>query len=212
MTQTIPGPRMNKLDFRKRDKALYSGRPGRWDRIVVPPATYLAIKGQGAPEGDEYRFALGALYPVAYAVKFAMKAKDADFTVPPLQALWWADRHDAFERNDRSAWKWRAMVRIPDSVSHSMVSAAREKAAKKSDATALSRLELFPYDEGDCFQTLHIGPYSAEGPVLADLHSRVMPQAGVAFGMPHHEIYLSDFRRTQPEKLKTILRQPVVPL
>ena len=104
------------------------------------------------------------------------------------------------------------MIRVPDSVSDSMVFAAREKAAKNSDATALNRLELFPYDEGECLQTLHIGPYSDEGPVLADLHSRIMPEAGVTFGRPHHEIYLSDFRRTQPEKLKTILRQPVVPL
>ena len=92
-----------KLDFKKRDKALYSGKPGRWDRLTIPPMTFLAIDGQGDPNGPAYARALSVLYPVAYAIKFAHKARGADFVVPPLEALWWADDPSVFVSNTRPA-------------------------------------------------------------------------------------------------------------
>lgn len=206
---------MDKLDFKKVDKAFYSGKAGRWDRITVPRMSFLMIDGQGDPNGASYGRALGVLYPLAYAVKFAMKAKGADFVVPPLEALWWADDPTVFVSGDRGAWKWTAMLRMPESVSPEMVEDARTasagKLAKKPgvDVTALGELRLAQYEEGDCLQTLHIGAYTDEAATLADLHDRLMPEEGLTFHGPHHEIYLSDPRRVEPARLKTILRQPV---
>ena len=192
-----------KIDL-KRDASFYGGRAGAWARVSIPPARYLAREGAGAPESPEYAAALAALYPVAYGVKFACKGAGLDFVVPPLSAQWWSERRDAFVAGRREEWQWRAMIRMPDFVTAEMVAAA---CAAKGQEVALVEIA-----EGDCFQTLHLGPYSEEGPMLAELHDRVMPGAGVTFGLPHHEIYLSDPRRVAPEKLRTILRQPVVPV
>lgn len=206
-----------KMDFKKTDRALYAGKVGVWGRVIVPEQRFVMIDGRGDPSGPAYARALAALYPIAYAVKFAQKAKGADFVVPPLEALWWAEDPAAFVAGDRGAWQWTAMLRMPDVVTTEDVEAAREvamaKAAKKKvDAGALAEVRYARQTEGDCLQTLHVGPYTEEAPVLADLHDRVMPEAGLTFGRPHHEIYLSDPRRVAPEKLKTLLRQPVVPI
>ncbi len=205
---------MTKRDFRKTDKIFYAGKPGQWDLIDLPEATYLMINGKGAPEGAEYAAALGALYPLAYAIKFAAKADGADFVVPPLEATWWAQDHSAFVQGDRAQWEWNVMLRMPDTIGAGALDAARAKQLKKgkADPEWLARARVEPYAEGQVFQTLHIGPYSAEGPILKNLHDIVMPDAGMTFGKPHHEVYLSDPRRTAPEKLKTILRQPVIPV
>jgi len=195
---------MTKLDLKKTDRAAYTGTPGRWDRVTLPAMSYLATEGAGAPESPAYAAALAALYPLAYAIKFASKAGGRDFVVPPQSTQWWADDMAAFTAGRRDDWRWRAMIRMPDWVDDAALAAA--KAKKGGEAVALITLT-----EGDCFQTLHVGPYADEAPVLADLHERVMPEAGVSFGGHHHEVYLSDPRRVPPEKLKTILRQPVSP-
>jgi len=205
-----------KLDFKKTDKPYYSGKVGRWDRIVIPKLQFLTITGQGDPGGAVYARALGALYPLAYGIKFAQKAQGADFVVPPQQSLWWADDPGSFVRAERDKWQWRAMIRMPDGVTADDLDAARAaaevKLAKKGvDIAALAEVGLLTLEEGDCLQTLHVGPYSDEAPVLADLHDRVMPEAGLTFNGKHHEIYLGDPRRVAPEKLRTILRQPVRP-
>jgi hypothetical protein len=206
---------MEKLDFKKRDRVLYTGKVGRWDRVTPPKMALLMIDGQGDPNGPGFARALAMLYPMAYAVKFAQKNRGGDFVVPPLEGLWWSDDTSAFVSGDRSAWKWTAMLRVPDAVKGAEVEAARDrvsaKLAKKPevDASALADVRFEGFDEGDCLQTLFIGPYSDEPPVLADLHDRVMPEAGLTFNGAHHEIYLGDPRRAAPEKLKTILRQPV---
>jgi len=197
---------MTKLDVKKTQKALYSGRNGEWDLIDVPPMTYLSLSGQGDPEGEAYQTALARLYPLAYKLKFISKAAGADYVVPPLEAQWWADDPTAFTTNDRAAWKWRVLLRVPVDVTDDMLEDARAKAGAET-----ATVEMIEITEGPSFQTLHIGPYTDEGPTLAHLHDTIMPQAGMTFGQPHHEIYLSDPRRVAPEKLKTILRQPVVP-
>lgn len=194
-----------KLDLKRADRAYYGGTAGRWSRVTVPPCRYLAVEGQGAPEGPAYAAALARLYPVAYGVKFAAKAQGRDFVVPPQSTQWWAEDPAAFVTGRRDEWRWRAMVRMPDFVHEADVVQAAE--AKQVEGVAFVTL-----DEGDCFQTLHVGPYAEEAPVLAQLHDEVMPKAGVTFGLPHHEVYLSDPRRVDPEKLRTILRQPVVPI
>lgn len=196
---------MEKLDFKKTDRAFYTGKPGRWDRVMLPEMTALAVIGRGAPEAPAYAAAMSELFPLAYAIKFAGKAAGHDFVVPPQSTQWWSDDPDAFTQDRRDLWQWRAMIRMPDWVDETTL--AEAKATKGGDSVVLVHLT-----EGDCLQTLHVGSYADESPVLADLHDRIMQEAGVKFAGPHHEVYLSDPRRVAPEKLKTILRQPVKPL
>ncbi|MDQ2089766.1 GyrI-like domain-containing protein [Marimonas arenosa] len=209
---------MTKLDFKKTDKPLYTAPREGWARVQLPGMTFLMIDGQGDPNGPEYAAALKALYPMAYGVKFAEKDAGRDFAVPPLEALWWADDMTAFVSADRAHWRWTAMLRVPDAVTSDLVKTVREtvatKQAKKTDGAdpdLLRVIRLERFAEGDCLQRLHLGPYTDEAPVLADLHDKVMPGLGLTFGGKHHEIYLSDPRRVAPEKLRTILRQPVKP-
>ncbi len=206
-----------KLDFKKSDKAFYTGKQGRWDRLALPLMQFVMIDGQGDPNGPDYAKALASLYPVAYGIKAICKAAGQDFTVPPLEAVWYAKDPSAFVRNNRAEWRWTAMIRMPDHVMHDVFDAALTaslaKLAKKKDAATdadtMKRVRFEAVEEGDCLQTLHIGAYTDEAATLADLHDRLMPELGVTFNGPHHEIYLSDPRRTAPENLKTILRQPV---
>ncbi|WP_136636013.1 GyrI-like domain-containing protein [Pseudooceanicola onchidii] len=202
---------MTKLDVKKSGKALYSGRNGVWEEITVPPMLYLTATGRGDPDGPAFAAATQALYAHAYPLKFAAKDAGRDHVVPPLEAQWWADDPRAFTTARRADWQWKAMLRLPVPVTEAMIAAARAKAAAKlgADAPDVSIEEIA---EGLCLQCLHIGPYADEAPVLAQLHDRIMPERGLTFGLPHHEIYLSDPRRTDPAKLRTILRQPVVPL
>lgn len=204
-------------DFKTADRAVYSGKAGRWDLIEVPPMRFLMIGGEGDPDGPAYARALSALYPLAYAIKFASKAEGLDFVVPPLEALWWADDPTAFVRAERSQWRWTAMLRMPTNVTESKLEAAKRGRLSKpakgqaTDAAVLAQVRLDNLAEGLCLQTLHIGPYAAEAPVLADLHDRVMREKRLTFAGPHHEVYLSDPRRVAPDKLRTLLRQPVRP-
>lgn len=208
---------MEKLDFKKADKASYTGKAGVWDMLDVPAWSFIMMDGQGNPNGPSYARALAALYPVAYAIKFASKAVGNDYVVPPLEALWWAENPDAFTQNRRDEWQWTVMLRVPETVTRDAFERGQGAAAaklekKKQDVSAISELRLATLSEGRCLQTLHIGPYTDEAPVLANLHDRVMPDLGMTFHGPHHEIYLSDPRRTDPQKLKTLLRQPVQPI
>lgn len=207
---------MDKLDFKKRDRAFYTGKPGQWKALTLPEMTFLAIEGQGDPNRPAWAEALSVLYPLAYAIKSAHKAAGADFVVPPLEALWWADDPAVFVTDDREAWHWRAMIRMPDSVTPDSLGAARARVRQKGkiggrpgprEAVTQAR-----FAEGDCLQCLHVGPYTDEAPVLARLHDEIMPAQGLTFAGPHHEIYLSDPRKTAPEKRRTILRQPVRPI
>lgn len=196
---------MTKIDLKKTDAAFYSGEKGQWAQLQIAPTQYLVIAGASDPAGADYAEALAALYPLAYGVKFAQKAQGRDFVVPPLSAIWWSDQRDAFTIGNRAMWQWRAMIRMPAFVTLDNLEAA--KLSKNPDLA--NQVSLITVDEGLCLQTLHIGPYADEAPILADLHDRVMPEMGLTFGSPHHEIYLSDPRRTAPEKLRKILRQPV---
>ena len=213
----MTGADLEKQDFKKQDKALYSGKSGRWDTIEVPELLFLMVDGEGDPNGASFAGAISALYPLAYALKFKAKADGKDFVVPPLEAQWWANDPSAFVRNDRASWRWTAMLRIPSFFQQSdlqeIVPIVTKKLAKKGVAglSVLADVRLAGYSEGTCLQTLHVGPYSAEAPVLADKHDRLMPEKGLTFNGPHHEIYLSDARRVAAEKLRTLLRQPVRP-
>ena len=202
-----------KVDFKKSLDS-YQARHHEFRVLDVPPLLYLAVDGHGDPNtAPEYADAIGALYPVAYKVKFASKRDlGRDYVVPPLEALWWASDMDAFTRaRDKSEWDWTAMIMVPDWITSDLVDDAVAAAAAKNRPTGLDRVRFETLDEGRCVQTLHLGSYDDEADVLAQLHHDFIPNAGLTMTGKHHEIYLSDARKVEPAKLRTILRQPVRP-
>ncbi|WP_249423910.1 GyrI-like domain-containing protein [Nocardioides coralli] len=190
----------------------YAARRGVFRVVEIPPLRYLMVDGHGDPNTSrEYADALAALYPVAYGLKFASKRElGRDYVVPPLEALWWADDMTAFtSARDKSRWSWTAMIMTPDWVPADLVAQAVAKVAAKDRPTRLDDVRLETLEEGLSVQTLHVGPYDAEADVLAEMHDRFIPDSGLRMTGRHHEVYLSDARRVAPEKLRTILRQPV---
>lgn len=204
-----------KLNF-KRTLDSYRASRGQFRVLEVPPLQYLMVEGHGDPNVvPEYADALATLYPMAYQLKFASKrALGRDYVVPPLEGLWWADDPTAFtSARDKSRWNWTMMILTPDWVTREMFDeAASSVAAGDSLAPSIHRLRLATLVEGACVQTLHVGSYDDEAPVLAQLHDGFLPGAGLRPVGKHHEIYLSDPRRVVPERLRTILRQPVAPV
>lgn len=200
-----------KVDLKK-GMPSYAAKRGRFDVVTVAPQQFLMIDGHGDPNtADEYREAIETIFPVAYKLKFHSKKElDRDYAVMPLEALWWSDDMATFtSARDKSQWSWTVLNLVPDWLIAEHVDQAREVVAAKGGAPALDRLRLEVLDEGLSVQTLHVGSYDDEGPVLAAMHDEFIPQERLEMTGRHHEIYLSDPRRTEPEKLKTILRQPV---
>lgn len=197
-----------KVDLKK-DLPSYSAKRGVIELVDVPRLRYLMIDGSGDPNTSvSYRHAIETLFPVSYSLKFLSKRElGRDYVVMPLEALWWADDMESFtSARDKSRWSWTAMILVPDWIPDDLVGKAKAVAA---GAPAIDRVRVEELTEGRCYQTLHVGSYDDEGPVLDHLHHVVMPAAGVEPSGRHHEIYLSDARRTEPAKLRTILRQPV---
>jgi hypothetical protein len=201
---------MPKTDFKKTLKHLYNP-PRKFTLVEVPEMQFLMIDGHGDPNtAQEYKDAVEALYAVAYKVKFASKkALGQDYTVPPLEGLWWAADMATFVSRDKSAWDWTMMIMQPDWITAQMVEEAVQQVAKSKDLPALPKLRLGTYHEGLSVQIMHVGSYDDEAPTIAKLHNEFLPENGLTEAGKHHEIYLSDPRRTAPEKLKTVLRQPV---
>jgi hypothetical protein len=204
---------VDKLDVKK-ELDSYHARRGEFRILEVPWMHYLMVDGHGDPNtSPEFAAAVEALYPVAYALKFASKRElDRDYVVPPLEGLWWADDMAAFTRErSKSRWDWTLMIMVPDWIERDLFNAAREQAAAKDPTRGCRDVRLEPLDEGTAVQTLHIGSFDDEAPVLARLHDEVIPEHGFEMTGKHHEIYLSDSRKVAPEKQRTILRQPVRP-
>jgi len=202
-----------KVDFKKSLDS-YRARHLEFRVLDVPSLQYLMVDGHGDPNmASEYADAIGALYPVAYKIKFASKQElGRDYVVPPLEALWWAPDMDVFTTaRDKSQWSWKAMIMVPDWITSDMFDDAVAKAAVRNRPTSLDRVRFEGLDEGRCVQTLHIGSYDEEAEVLAELHHAFIPHAGLKMTGRHHEIYVSDARKVEPAKLRTILRQPVSP-
>jgi hypothetical protein len=199
-----------KIDLKK-TLASYAAASGRCDIIDIPPLRYLAMDAAGAPEDAEFGEAVGALFPLAYALKFASKRDlGRDYVVPPLEALWWADDLASFTTAlDRSKWRSTALILVPEWVTDAMVADARAASASKVAPDVFARARLETLVEGTCGQTLHLGSFAQEGPTISALHEAIS-DAGLALAGKHHEIYLTDMRRTAPEKFRTIVRQPAV--
>lgn len=193
----------------------YHAKQGEFRVVTVPDLQYLMVDGHGDPNSDPaYTQALEALYPVAYKLKFASKRDlGRDYVVPPLEGLWWADDQEAFTTlRDKSTWEWTMMIMAPEWISQAMFTAAIAEVAAKTPRARLGDVRLESFSEGLCVQTLHIGSFDDESPVLEHMHNDVIPGRGFRMVGKHHEIYFSDFRKVAPEKMRTILRQPVAPL
>lgn len=204
----------DKIDFRRRLKPLYGPTRRQGIHLVtVPPMRYLMVDGVGDPNTEPaYGAAVAALYGLAYALKFASSRQlGRDYVVPPLEGLWWATDWADFQRRDKASWHWTMMIMLPEWIGPALVARTIEAVgAKKKAPAALAALRVDMLEEGRCVQALHIGPYDAEGPLIARMHDAFMPAHGLAPCGKHHEIYLSDPRKSAPDKLRTVLRQPVV--
>jgi len=207
-------------DLRRTHPGLYRA-PDTPVRLTVPPLQYLMLDGAGDPRlgpaypGDPqlapaFMDAVLTLYAVSYGLRFMVKdAGGEPWTVMPLEGLWWADDMAGFSMERRENWLWTAMIAQPSVGTADLVADAVAAAVRKGKAPSAEGLRLEVFDEGDSAQVMHHGPFTDEGPTIARLHAFIA-DAGLQRRGKHHEVYLSNARRTSPEKLRTILRQPVL--
>jgi hypothetical protein len=197
-----------KLDLKKKLKGLYRAS-AKAAVVNVPPLNILAVDGYGDPSGEEFKEAIQVLYPLAYKIKFAAKKAGRDFGVMPLEGLWWADDMTDFVAGRRNRWRWTLFIVMPDFVKQADLKAASAFLSAKPPA-ALGRVRLATLKEKMTAQVMYVGPYADEGPTIVNLHTFIKEYGGHFDGqrLHHHEIYLSDARRTAAAKLKTIIRQP----
>jgi len=193
---------------------LYKASSKRTEVVEVPPIKYLTIDGAGDPNRSvDYQLAIEALYGLSYTLKFRLKKEGKEFKVGPLEGLWWvsgqADEGLSNPPKDKEELRWTAMIAQPDFVTEEDVAAAGIELRIRKHPIALARLHLKTINEGTCVQVLHIGPYGAETSTINALHEYIAVH-GLRPKGRHHEIYLNDPKRSAPEKLRTIVRQPVV--
>lgn len=202
---------MEKVDFKKQLKDLYSAKSGTFVEVTVPKFSYLMVDGQGDPNNSQtYANAIQALYSLSYTLKFMSKEElKKDYVVPALEGLWWADDMSDMTNGKKDKWKWTAMIMLPDWITTEMFRRALVEASSHKPEIDFSKVYKDQLREGKCVQTMHIGPYSEEAQTIAKLHQEYLPQHHLRPVGKHHEIYLSDPRRVSPEKLRTIIRQPV---
>jgi hypothetical protein len=201
---------MEKLDLKKQLKTLYGPSSKAFSAVDVPMMNFIMIDGQGNPNTSiQYSEALQALYAVAYTLKFMIKKEfEIDYPVMALEGLWWVDDMREFSAARKEDWKWTMMIMQPEIVKPNLFSQAVDEAIKKKGHHALLQLRLESYHEGLAMQILYFGPYADEGPTITRLHQSIEESGHTRFGK-HHEIYMNDPRRSAPEKLRTIIRQPM---
>ena len=206
---------MSKLDLTKTDKIYYKAKTTP-EIVFIEKANYISLTGKGDPSGKDFSEKIQALYTTAYVIKFMQKAMNNDFVVPKLEALWSFDNEkyasvsmdEAPQKIPRSEWNYRIMIRMPDFVTQEQSEEAIAIAANKKQNALAKTIEFFEMEEGKVIQVLHIGPFETEPQTLKKIQEFSTENNLQQNGL-HHEIYLSDFRKTAPEKLKTILREPV---
>ncbi len=201
---------MDKLDLKKTLKYLYAPSTKAASVVNVPAMHFIMVDGRGDPNtSQEYTDAMQALYSAAYTLKFKIKKEmGVDYPVMASEGLWWVDDMREFSEARKEDWKWTMMIMQPEIVTPSLFTQAVEQALQKKGLPSLSRLRFEQFHEGLSAQIMYIGPYSAEGPTIARLHQFVAESGHIRAGK-HHEIYLGDPRRTAPEKLHTVIRQPM---
>lgn len=208
---------MAAFDFKKEYKEFYSPK-GTPAIVNVPRANYIAVRGKGDPnsEGGDYQQAIGILYAVAYTLKMSYKTDHRidgffDYVVPPLEGFWWQEDVDGFDYSDKSTFCWISVIRLPDFISRADFDWAVETAEKKKKIDC-SKAEFMAFDEGLCVQIMHIGSFDSE-PASVELMNQYIAENGYENDFSdtriHHEIYMTDARKTAPEKLKTVIRHPI---
>lgn len=199
---------MAKIDLKKQLRAFYNPPASAVAVVEVPPLSFAMVDGAGDPNTSAaYAAAIQALYTLSYTLKFHLKKgpQAIDYTVMPLEGLWWADEGIPFRMDDKASWQWTAMILQPDQVTPELFNQARQEVEKKKRLTLPPSLRLERFQEGAAVQIMHIGPYAAEAPTIAQLHAYIAQQGWRPWGK-HHEIYLTDPNRTAPEKTRTVIR------
>jgi hypothetical protein len=201
---------MKKLDLRRDLKHLYFPSPKEAEVILVPNFNYLMIDGSGDPNGSqEFQEAVQALYSASYTLKFMIREqKNVDYPVMALEGLWWSPDMAVLNMEQKADWKWTLMILQPKTVTSALFKKAVKKAEEKKGLPALAKLRLEGFAEGLSVQIMHIGLYAAEGPTIQKLHA-FAKERGLELKGKHHEIYLSNPQRAKPEKMRTVIRQPV---
>jgi hypothetical protein len=201
---------VNKIDLKKQLKHLYGPGAKNVVEVDVPQMNFLMIDGKGDPNNSkEYTQAVEALFMTSYNLKFMVKkgGMEIDYGVMPLEGLWWADDMASFNADTKADWQWTMMMMQPEFISSKLVEEAIAAVRNKKNPPALPLIRFESLKEGKCAQILHIGPFSEEGPTIAKVHDYIEKQSSLRG--KHHEIYLSDIRRAEPAKWKTIIRQPM---
>jgi hypothetical protein len=201
---------MEKIDLKKMLKAFYEPSAKAFSIVDVPPMNFIMIDGRGDPNtAQEYTDAVQALYSAAYTLKFMVKKElGLDYPVMASEGLWWVEDMREFSISRKDDWKWTMMIMQPEIITSVLFARAVEEANKKKRLPALGRLRLESFTEGSAAQIMYFGAYADEGPTISRLHKFIEESGYVRTGK-HHEIYLGDPRRVAPEKLRTVIRQPM---
>ena len=202
----------DKVDYKKEFGELYDPSRKVPVTVEVPPLNFLMIDGIDArPASRKFQNGIQALFGVSYKIKFISKKRlGSDYVVMPLEGLWWADDMDDFMKGTKKNWRWTLMIMQPWSITAEIVEEAREAAAGRASRKSLEGLRLEGFSEGLAAQIMHVGPFSKEHANITRVHEHIAGEGGIFDGavQKHHEIYLSDFRKTTPERLRTVIRQP----
>ncbi len=200
---------MKKIDLKKELKHLYNP-PKEFVFVDVPEMNFLMIDGKGDPNtSQEYKDSIETLYALSYTLKFMVKKeKMVDYVVMPLEGLWWTEPMSEFTTENKDIWKWTSMIMQIEYVTEELFNRAVEQVKAKKNLPALSKVKFKSFHEGLSAQIMYFGPYSDEGPTIQKLHNFIKDN-GYELSGKHHEIYLGDPRKTAPEKLKAVIRQPV---
>ena len=204
-------------DYKKEDKEFYM--PGRKPEIVkVPSMNFIAVRGKGNPneEDGEYKAAIGKLYAVAFTIKMSQKGEHKikgyfEYVVPPLEGFWWQKNMEGIDYSHKENFQWISLIRLPEFVTKEEFDWAVSEASRKKQMD-FSNVEFFTYEEGMCVQCMHIGSYDDEPDTIARMEQFALEQGyeiDITKDRYHHEIYLSDARRCKPERLKTVIRNPI---
>lgn len=198
----------NKLDLKKEQKDIFSVKEYEYKKVTCPRSYYIALDGKGDPNNnEEYQNIVGTLYKMAYSIKMDYKKKDLDFVVMPLTGFWWSENIEDFTKEPKDEWMWAMMIQVPDFITKETVEEMKEKL--RGESNYIDKIQFIEIKETEAFETLYIGAYKDEGDTIKRLHETIT-EAGYRVSGKHEEIYLSDPRRVEESKLKTIIKQSVV--
>ncbi|HPN39491.1 MAG TPA: GyrI-like domain-containing protein [Melioribacteraceae bacterium] len=199
-----------KIDLKNDYKILFCASVKDVTFVGIPAFNFLMIDGIGDPNSQNFQNSVAALYSIAYSIKFSCKKNPQlfDFTVPPLEGLWYFEENSDYLKVAREKWQWTLLIMMPEFVTSEIFEKAKTEVSKKKENELVDNVRFELFDEGACAQIMHIGSYATEEPTVEKLH-KTIKKAGYKLSGKHHEIYLSDPRKTAPEKLKTIIRQPI---